>query len=160
MKRLLMVLVVLVVAAGAFATSTFNITAQLTSSISISCAGTWAAGSQAAGGNATMLAADAIQVYNTSTVGVTLNAAVTDPANWTAAGSKGANNYVLTVASAASAASAVTGLGSGVKLTTSAQGIGAIGLADGYVAAKLDYPTSSTTAASQTITVTLTAGAQ
>ncbi len=163
MKKLLMVLVVLVVAAGAFADSTFNITAQLNSSIAIACSGTWAAGAKDAGSTATMLLTDAITVTNTSTVGVTLAATCGGAAVWTPAVSAGQNNYVLTVAEGATFAddaAVATALGSGKVLSATPAGLGAIGLNNGLVVAKLGYPTKSTTAGSQTITVTLTAGAQ
>ena len=158
-----MVLVVLVVAAGAFATSTFNITAALTSSLSISCAGTWAAGAQTASSIVTMLKADAITVTNASTVGIVLSAATSGTTAWAADTTAAENKFVLTAASGAAYAddAAVgTALASGVVLSGTPASIGTPGLSNCLVVAKLAYPTKSATATSQTITVTLTAAAE
>ena len=163
MKKLLMVLVVLVVAAGAFATSTFNITAKLTSSISISCAGTWAAGEQTSGAIVTMLKADAISVSNASTVAIVLSAATSDSTAWTANATADVNKFALTAAAGAAFANDAavgTALASGTVLSSTPASLGSIGLTDSLVVAKLAYPTKSSTASSQSITVTLTAAAE
>ncbi len=168
MKKLLVVLVVLACfTVGAFATSNqFTITAQVNSSIAIALSGTWAVGAKDASSTATMVLTNGIAVTNTSTVACSIVASVANSGSWVADSSAAENKYVLKLAAyktaniPASDGALATALGSASAVAGSANlELGALDLSNGSVFAQLQLPSKSTSAASQTITVTVTAGA-
>ena len=167
MKKLLVVFVVLACfAVSAFAGNDFTITAQVNSVVAISLSGTWAVGSKDAGSTNTMVLTNGIAVTNTSTVPCSIVASVTNSGSWTADSPANENIYVLTLLAFKTANIPATdgnlafNFGSiGAVSGTSNFELGPLDLSDGKIFAKLQLPTKSTSAASQTITVTVTAGA-
>ena len=166
-KNGLVVMVLVGLALSAYATgSNFGISSEVHSTLSISCVqydgstayGTWSVGSKALSTAATMTTAQGVMIKNTSTVAVTLSAAAAATAAWTAGSDIGANTYKLELKTVPSIPGSVDM--SGAAVVTAGTGLGSLGTADGYVFARVTFPSASTTATKQNMTVTITAGVE
>jgi hypothetical protein len=126
---------------------------------------TWAIGQQATSAAVTMAQADGILVDNTSNVATNLSAWISTPAtNWAAASSAGADEYKLELKSF-DATEATPDLSSGTTTITATSSTGDVfkssldATTDQWVYGKFTVPTSTTSGAQQTITVTILASA-
>jgi hypothetical protein len=122
---------------------------------------TWAVGQQATSAAVTMTHAQGIQVVNTSNASTDISAWVTTTGAWTPDTAAGADKYVLELESFGTVQEPVT-MGTPTKITATSStgtefktGLGAT--TDQFVYGRFTVPSSTTTGAQQTITVTILA---